>query len=72
MIKKKTEERGPIKIDLTGPEGNVFVLLAYAKALAKKLEIDPKEVQTKMMSGDYENAVQVFDGYFGDYVILYR
>jgi hypothetical protein len=72
MIKKKTEERGPIKIDLTGPEGNVFVLLGYAKRFAQQLEIDPKEVQDKMTSGDYENAVNVFDEYFGDYVILYR
>ena len=72
MIKKKTEERGPIEIDLTGPEGNVFVLLGYAKRFAQQLEIDPKEVQDKMTSGDYENAVNVFDEYFGDYVILYR
>jgi len=25
-----------------------------------------------MESGDYENLVQVFDSYFGDYVILER
>ena len=72
MIKQKKENRGPIEIDLTGPQGNVFVLLGYAKRFAQQLGIDPKEVQDKMMSGDYENAVQVFDEYFGDYVILYR
>lgn len=72
MIKEKKENRGPIKIDLTGPEGNVFVLLGYAKQFAQQLGIDHKEVQAKMMSGDYENAVNVFDEYFGDYVILYR
>ena len=72
MIKEKKEKNGQIEIDLTGPQGNVFVLLGYAKRFAQQLGIDPNEVQNKMMSGDYENAVQVFDEYFGDYVILYR
>jgi hypothetical protein len=26
----------------------------------------------EMMSGDYENAIQVFDRYFGSFVILER
>jgi hypothetical protein len=34
---------------------------------------DPvKWIQEQMMSGDYENAIQVFDRYFGEHVILYR
>ena len=34
---------------------------------------DPAQwIQEQMMSGDYENAIQVFDRYFGEYVILYR
>lgn len=29
-------------------------------------------IQEQMMSGDYENALRVFDLYFGEHVILYR
>ena len=75
MIRKKQEQRGPIVIDLTGPVGNAFALIAYAQRLAKQLDIDDhtiKVIKNKMMSGDYENLLQVFDKYFGDFVILER
>lgn len=70
MIRKKTD--GPIVIDLTGPQGNAFVLMGYAQSLAKQLGYDHKEILEKMKSGDYENLVKVFDDYFGDFVILER
>ena len=72
MIKSKIKKQGPIEIDLTGPQGNVFVLIGYAKKFAQQLGLEPNEVQKEMMSGDYENAVNVFDKYFGEFVILYR
>jgi hypothetical protein len=34
MIKNKNEKSGPIEIDLTGPDGNAFVLLGIASRLA--------------------------------------
>jgi hypothetical protein len=71
MIKSKEQKLG-IEIDLTGPQGNVFFLIGTAKNLAKQLGLDGKEIQTKMMSGDYENAVNVFDENFGHFVTLYR
>ena len=37
MIRNKTPKTGPIVIDLTGPDGNAFVLLGYAKNFAKQL-----------------------------------
>lgn len=70
MIKKKVH-RG-IEIDLTGPEGNAYVLLGYASQYAKQLGRDPKPILEKMLSGDYENLVKVFDGEFGSFVTLYR
>ena len=70
MIKSK--ENKSIEIDLTGPQGNVFFLIGTAKNLAKQLGMDSSSVQKEMMSGDYENAVNVFDKYFGDFVTLYR
>jgi hypothetical protein len=38
MIKSKSEmRRGPIEIDLTGPDGNAHVLLGMAKDFAKQI-----------------------------------
>ena len=71
MILEKPKQTG-ITIDLTGPQGNAFFLLGTAKNLAKQLELDGAEIKAKMMAGDYENLLEVFDFYFGDFVILYR
>jgi hypothetical protein len=70
MIKSK-ETKG-IEIDLTGPQGNVFFLIGTARNLAKQLGLDGSLIQKEMMSGDYENAVNVFDKNFGEFVTLYR
>ena len=72
MIRNKIENKGPIVIDLTGPEGNAFVLLGYAKRYAKQLNFDEKKIISKMMEGDYEHLLKTFDRYFGDYIILER
>jgi hypothetical protein len=71
MIKKKKESLG-ISIDLTGPEGNAFVLIGYANRLAKQLGLDGKVIQAEMMKGDYEHLVNTFDKHFGHFVTLYR
>ena len=72
MIRNKIENKGPIVIDLTGPEGNAFVLLGYAKQYAKQLKFDGNKIINEMMEGDYEELLETFDKYFGDYVILER
>lgn len=71
MIVKKQQKNG-IEIDLTGPQGNAFFLLGTAKKLAKQLGLNGKEIMEEMKSSDYENLLQVFDKYFGDFVTLYR
>lgn len=71
MIKKKVKSV-KIEIDLTGPEGNAYVLLGYANKLARQLNLDADKIKKEMMSDDYENLVKVFDNYFGDFVVLYR
>jgi hypothetical protein len=101
MIRKKQESR-EIVIDLTEPEGNVFVLFKYAQKFSRMIaelyeedvtwnremnrmfdELDcPKGerlperlgdmIVTEMMKSDYENAIQVFDRYFGSFVVLER
>jgi hypothetical protein len=70
MIKKK-KNKG-LELDLTGPQGNAFVLLGYASQLSKQLDVDEEKVLSEMKSGDYENLVSVFDKHFGNYVTLYR
>lgn len=73
MIRAKTNSI-PI-IDLTGPEGNAFVLLGHARKLSQQFgwnAAKSNSIQEEMTSGDYENLVETFDEYFGDYVILER
>ena len=70
-IVSKPKTRG-IEIDLTGPQGNAFFLLGTAKNLAKQLDLDGKQIMDEMMSGDYENLLEVFDKNFGSFVTLYR
>ncbi len=70
MIKSKKQTG--IVIDLTGPDGNAFVLIGKAGNLAKQLGLDKDAIQKEMMKGDYENLVKVFDKHFGHFVTLYR
>ena len=74
MIRKKLHKQqgDPIIIDLTGPDGNAFALLAYAKSFSQTLDKPYEELLKQMMSGDYENLIKVFDEAFGDFVILER
>jgi len=74
MIRSKQEVTGPIIIDLTGPDGNAFALMAYAKRFATQLGWKDRgeALINEMMSGDYENLLQVFDNAFGEFVILER
>ncbi len=73
MIKDK-DERSLEKtvIDLTGPLGNAFNLLAMAHYLAEKLNLDSDEIRNEMKETNYENLICVFDSYFGEYVDLQR
>ena len=72
-IVKKSDfpEERPV-IDLTGPDGNAFVLLARAKQYARELELDYDVIAAEMKSGDYEKLVATFEKNFGDYVTLLR
>jgi hypothetical protein len=71
MIKSKKQSLG-IEIDLTGPDGNAFVLIGTATKLARQLGLDGKAIQAEMMKGDYEHLVSTFDKHFGHFVTLYR
>ena len=58
-------------INLDGPDGNAFALMAYAKRFAKDMGyVSDEAILNNMRSGDYTNLVRTFDKYFGQYVIL--
>ena len=69
MIRSK-EIKSEIVIDITGPKGNAYYLLALAENLAKQLGLDPIAIIDEMESGDYDHLIQTFDKWFGDYVVL--
>jgi len=60
MIREKQFTHAPI-IDLTGPEGNAFCLLGYAKKFARQLGLDGDTIINEMKDGDYEHLVSTFD-----------
>ena len=72
MVIKKKPENEPMVIDLTGPDGNAFVLLGYARWLAQQTGLDADTVVEEMKAGNYEQLVEKFDEYFGHIVTLYR
>jgi hypothetical protein len=71
-IKSKNSKKSKLEIDLTGPDGNAFVLIGIAGNLSKQLGLDKSKIQSEMMKGDYENLIKVFDKHFGKFVTLYR
>ena len=71
MIREK-QPASEIVIDLTGPDGNAYSLLARAGSFAQQLDLNDTAIIKDMMSKDYEHLVQVFDNHFGHFVILER
>ena len=71
MIREK-QPAEEIVVDLTGPDGNAYSLLARARSYAQQLDLNHVAIIKDMMSKDYEHLVQVFDNHFGHFVILER
>ena len=57
-----------LKIDLSGPQGNVFYLLGTARVWAFHLGLDIAKIEDEMMASDYKNALEVFKRYFKGHV----
>lgn len=74
-IKQLIKRTGKLEIDLTGPQGNAFVLLATAQNLGRQLRYDKRRIELildEMRLADYECLLQTFDREFGHIVDLYR
>ena len=59
-------------IDLHGPQGNAFALMAQADDFLRQMgrRHEFNAMRTEMMSGDYENVIRKFEENFGDFVEL--
>ena len=58
-------------LDLNGPDGNAFGLLAYAKELARQMgysDEKTEKVLADMRSGNYKHLVLTFDDHFGELI----
>lgn len=74
-IKQLIKRTGKLEIDLTGPQGNAFVLLATAQNLGRQLRYGKRRIELildEMRLADYECLLQTFDREFGHIVDLYR
>ncbi len=60
------------KIDVSGPDGSAFFLLSQAKQFAIDLGMDVHKIEAEMISGDYEDLLNVFEGYFSEYIEVVR
>ena len=77
MIKSKANkpQQQKLEIDLTGPDGNAFVLMSYVETIGRQLGYSRQRItaiRKVMMMGDYEGLVKVFDREFGEHVILWK
>ena len=59
-------------IDISGPGGNAFALMGYARILAIQMGLDSNAIVNDMMSGDYEHLLEVFENHFGHLAKLER
>ena len=59
-------------IDLQGPQGNAFALIAIADDLLRQLGQRHlfNMMRSEMMSGDYNKLIGIFEKNFGEYVPL--
>ena len=59
-------------IDLHGSQGNAFALMAIAEDFLRQMgrRDEFRAMRTDMMSGGYDNLLDIFERNFGDYVTL--
>ena len=67
------KENKMIIIDLQGPNGNAFYLLGLVKKFGKQLDMTNEEIDNvldEMKSSNYEDLIETFENYFGEFVVL--
>ena len=74
-IEEKPSGPTPIEIELNGPQGNAYYLLALAQDLSQKLGHDKTRTECileEMKLYNYECLLNTFDREFGLLVTLWR
>ena len=58
-------------VDLSGPQGNAYALMGVARSIGRELNRpynEIKDVETRMMSGNYNDLVKVLYLEYGDFI----
>lgn len=75
IVSRDQMPRRPIEIDLSGPDGNAYALMGYARTLGRQLGFSEEKIKAiikVMMLTNYDGLLATFDEQFGEYVILYK
>jgi len=76
MIRCKSEKpQQKMEIDLSGPEGNAFVLMGYAQRWGRQLGYSQHRINCiidEMKLTNYEGLLYTFDREFGSFVTIWR
>ena len=72
MVIKRKPIPTHVEIDLSGPEGNAYFLIACARRWADQLDLDGDAIIKEMQAGSYDNLVEVFDRHFGHFVTIWK
>ncbi len=73
MAIRYKEKWGKREIDISGPDGNAFVLLGIAESYARQIGYTDEHREgllEDMKSSDYNHLIKVFDSHFGTIVDL--
>jgi len=75
MTIKKKKRSPKIVLDLTGPQGNAYVILGTIQRLMKTMKFHEAQIDAimeEMTSKDYEHLVATAEKHFGKYIDFYR
>lgn len=75
QLKDRPHGATPIEVDLSGPDGNAYALMALANNLSRQLghtRFRRECIIEEMMLTDYEGLLSTFDREFGMLVTLWR
>lgn len=76
VIRSKLDKpQRQLEIDLSGPEGNAFVLMGYAKRWGRQLGYSEHRIKCiidEMKLTNYEGLLHTFEREFGHLVTMWR
>jgi tRNA U54 and U55 pseudouridine synthase Pus10 len=72
---KIARQKRKLELNLNTSEGTYFHLIAVIKKISEEIGLSKereKEIIAEMISGDYEQMIQVIEREFGRYLLLFR